>query len=213
MTEMGIFERSYLLLGMENALMAYYTNPDEMYALASAIADYKIAFLNRFIDVIRPDVIWYGDDWGMQSNLFLSPEVWRAIIRPHTQRIYDCIHSHGVLVKQHSCGKIDSIFGDLYEMGVDQFHPCQPCNDLKRLKKLYGDRVCFCGGIDSQFVLSNPAATPEDVRAEVRRRIDELALPDGGYLAAPSHSVPYDPAKLEAMNETIREYGRKIYEK
>jgi hypothetical protein len=50
----------------------------------------------------------------------------------------------------------------------------------------------------------------EEVRAEVRRRINELA-PGGGYIAAPSHSVPYDPAILTAMNDEIARYGRAIY--
>lgn len=211
-SEMGIFERAYLLLGMENALMAYYTNPDEMYELCGAIADYKIKFLERFIEIVKPDIIWYGDDWGMQNNLFISPEVWRAIIKPHTKRIYDCIKSHNVILKQHSCGKIESVFGDMCEMGADAYNPCQPCNDLAGLKEKYGDKICFCGGIDSQFVLSNANATAEDVRNEVKKRIRELALPHGGYLAGPSHDVPYDPEKLEAMMNTIYEYGRDIYQ-
>ena len=212
-SEMGLFERTYLLMVMENALMAYYTDPEEMYELCGAIADYKIAVIGRFIEVIRPDMIWYGDDWGTQSNLFISPDLWRTIIKPHTKRIYDSIRARGVMVKQHSCGKIESVFGDLCEMGADMYNPCQPCNDLKGLKERYGDRICFCGGIDSQFVLSNPAATPEDVCVEVRRRMDELAGSCGGYLAGPSHTVPYDPAKLEAMRETIRTYGRAVYER
>ncbi len=207
-TEMGIFERSYLLMGMENALMAYYTNPEEMYDLAGAIADYKIEFLHRFIETIRPDSMMYGDDWGTQSNLFISPEKWRAIIKPHTQRIYDCIRSHGVIVKQHSCGKIESIFGDLAEMGLQGYNPCQPCNDLAKLKKMYGDKICFCGGIDSQFVLAAPNKSPQDVSDEVYKRMNELKGIHGGYLCGPSHDVPYDKAKLDAMMTAIQEYGK-----
>lgn len=206
--DMGIFERTYLLMGMENALVAYYTNPEEMYDLAGAIADYKIEFLDRFIETIKPDTIMYGDDWGTQDNLFMSPEKWRTIIKPHTKRIYDCIRSHGVIIRQHSCGKIESIFGDLIEMGAQAYNPCQPCNDLATLKKTYGDKICFCGGIDSQFVLTPPNKTPEDVRKEVLKRMNELKGEHGGYLCGPSHSVPYDPAKLEAMMTSIQEYGK-----
>ena len=211
--EMGIFERLYLLLGMEEALMAFYTDEEEMYELASAIADYKIAFLKKYHEEIKLDILWYGDDWGTQTNLFISPEKWRKIIKPHTQRIYDCAKSLGIIINQHSCGKIDSIVGDLAEMGADCWNPCQPCNDLAGLKKQYGDQICFIGGVDSQFVLDNDSATREDVIAEVKRRIDEMALPNGGYIIGPSHSVPYDPDKLEAMTRTIKEYGREIYQK
>jgi len=206
--EMGIFERLYLLLGMEEALMAFYTDENLIYDLAGAIADYKIEFLKKYQEEVHMDLLWYGDDWGTQSNLFISPEKWRKIIRPHTQRIYDCAKSLGIIINQHSCGKIDSIVGDLVEMGADMWNPCQPCNDLAGLKKAYGHTLCFMGGVDSQFVLDNPLSTAADVEAEVKRRIDEMGTPDGGYIIAPSHSVPYDPAKLEAMQRTIRQYGR-----
>jgi uroporphyrinogen-III decarboxylase len=209
--EMGIFERSYLLLGMEEALIAFYTNPGEMYELCGAIADYKIELCERFHEAIGMDMFWYGDDWGTQTNLFISPELWRRIIKPHTERIYKSMKKRGVLINQHSCGKIESIFGDLCEMGADLWNPCQPCNDLKLLKEKYGSQISFDGGVDSQFILANPLKTPADVRDEVKKRIHEMALPQGGYIVDPSHSVPYDKAKLAAMEETARDSGREIY--
>jgi uroporphyrinogen-III decarboxylase len=209
--EMGLFERSYLLLGMSEALMAYVSEPTLMDDLIAEIADFKIAVIERFDDAVDLDIVWYGDDWGTQKSLFMRPDDWRAILKPHTQRIYDCMKRRGILVNQHSCGGIESVFGDMVDMGADIWNPCQPCNDLAALKRAYGERICFCGGIDSQFVLNRPGATPQEVRAEVRRRIVELAA-DGGYVAAPSHSVPYDPALIEAMDDEIATYGRQYYQ-
>ena len=209
--EMGIFERIWLLMGMEEALMAYYTDEDTLFELAGAIADYKIGFLEKYQREVGMDILWYGDDWGTQNNLFISPEKWRRIIKPHTRRIYDCAKSLGIMINQHSCGKIEAILPDIIEMGAVSWNPCQPCNDLAAMKKQYGGGICFIGGVDSQFVLDNHDTTPEDVVREVKRRIDEMALPHGGYIVGPSHSVPYDPEKLEAMQTTIREYGREIY--
>lgn len=204
--EMGLFERSYLLLGMEEALMAYLTNPDEMRELIHVLADYKIDLIERYYDAVQMDMIWYGDDWGTQTNTFLPPAIWRSIIKPETQRIYDCMKKRGILINQHSCGKIDAIVKDIVEMGADILNPCQPCNDLGMLKKQYGDKLCFAGGIDSQFVLNRPGATTDEVEAEVKRRISELAA-GGGYIAMPSHDVPYDPMILNAMDRAIERYG------
>lgn len=209
--EMGIFERTCLLMGMEQALMSFYTNPDDMYDLCGTIADYKIAKIKKYYEAIKFDILWYGDDWGTQSNLFVSPKLWRKIIKPHTQRIYDCLKGLGVIINQHSCGKIQSVFSDLCEMGADIWNPCQPCNDLKMLKQTYGDKIAFWGGIDSQFILDNDKATLEDVRNEVVKRIYEMSLPNGGYIIGPSHTVPYDKAKLEVMEKVSKEYGSKIY--
>ncbi len=208
--EMGLFERSYLLLGMDEALMAYITHPELMYDLLGALADYKIALIRRLHEAIRMDILWYGDDWGNQRSLFLPPAVWRRVVRPHTQRIYDCARELGVMIDQHSCGKVDEVVGDMVEMGATMWNPCQPCNDLAGLKKKYGGRIAFSGGIDSQFVLARPGVTPDEVRAHVRLRIDQMAA-GGGYVATPSHGVPYDKAIFDAMNDEIRTYGRAYY--
>ena len=209
--EMGLFERSYLLLGMEEALVSYLTRPDEIVDLLNAIADYKIDLIGRFDNAIGLDMVWYGDDWGTQDALFIPPDVWRATIGPGTQRIYDCMKERHILINQHSCGRIEAVFADVVRMGADVWNPCQPCNDLRSLKQLHGDRVTFCGGIDSQFVLGKPGVTPDEVRAEVRRRIDDLAG-GGGYIAAPSHTVPYRQDLLDAMNDEIATYGRIVYQ-
>ena len=208
--EMGIFERSYLLLGMEGALVAFLTQKDAMRELAAAIADYKIEVIRRLHNATDLDILWYGDDWGTQLDLFLPPLVWREIIRPETERIYRATKDLNILVNQHSCGKIESIVGDMVEIGADMWNPCQPCNDLKSIKDEYGDRLVLNGGIDSQFVLGKPGVTAEEVDLEVRKRIFDLA-PGGGYIAAPSHSVPYLEYVRNAMEKAITRSGREVY--
>jgi uroporphyrinogen-III decarboxylase len=210
--EMGLFERSYLLLGMEAALVAYVTETSAMAELSDAIADYKIRLIEHFDDAIDMDMIWYGDDWGTQDSLFMPPAVWRKAIKPGTQRIYDCLKERNIIINQHSCGKIEQIFDDMIEMGADIWNPCQPCNNLASLKKRSVSRIAFCGGIDSQFILDRPGVTVVEVRAEVCRRIDELAT-GGGYIAAPSHGVPYQQELIDAMNDEITIYGRAFYRK
>jgi hypothetical protein len=206
----GLFERSYMLLGMEEALIHYITEPELMCEMLGAIADYKIALIDRFTKEADLDIMLYGDDWGTQSNLFISPDIWRRVIKPHTKRIYDSMKHLGLIINQHSCGKIESVFGDMVEMGADIYNPCQPCNDLELLKRQFTGKITFCGGIDSQFVLDRPGVTPEEVRAEVRLRIDQMA-DGGGYIASPSQSVPYDKVLLDAMNDEISAYGKAFY--
>jgi uroporphyrinogen-III decarboxylase len=209
---MGLFERSYLLLGMDEALVGYMTDPEDMSNLIATLADYKIALIREFHRHIPIDMVCFGDDWGTQLNLFIPPATWQQIIKPHTKRIFDAIHELGALVNLHSCGKIESVFEDIVEIGADIWNPCQPCNDLARLKKRFAGRITFCGGIDSQFVLARPGVTTDEVRAEVRKRIDELAE-GGGYIANPSHGVPYDQALIDAMHDEIAIYGRQFYSK
>ena len=111
---------------------------------------------------------------------------------PPTRRTYEAPRAVGILVNQHSCAKIEAIFGDMVETGADMWNPCQPCNDLAAFKCACGDRMTFCGGLDSQSVLGRPGVSSDEMRAQVRLRIDQMAV-GGGYTAQPSHSVPYDP--------------------
>ena len=93
----------------------------------------------------------------------------------------------------HSCGNVYRLIEDFIEIGVDLLNPVQvsagEMGDTARLKREFGDRLSFCGGIDTQKVL--PFGSPEDVRAEVRRRIRDLA-PGGGYIAAAVHCLQPD---------------------
>ena len=206
MVRIGVFERLYLLMGMENALINYLEEPEEMAALAEAIADYRIRLIRKFAQTVKLDMIWYSDDWGTQTSLFISPESWRQIIMPQTKRIYDCAKELGLLFCQHSCGKIEAIFPDFVSMGPDIWNPCQPCNDLAELKRRFGDKICFFGGIDSQL-LGKPDITIDEVRAEVRLRIDQLAGVDG-FIAAPSQTTVYAPQVVGAMFAEIDAYGK-----
>lgn len=208
--ELSLFERSYLLMGMEEALMAYMAAPASMEELLGAIADFNIELIERLDDAVDVDMIWYGDDWGTQTQLFLPPDVWRATVGKHTRRVYACMKKRGIVINQHSCGKIESVFADIVEMGANVWNPCQPCNDLGALKKAFAGKICFCGGIDSQFVLDKPGVTAGEVRVEVRKRIDQMAA-GGGYIAGPSHSVPYQQELIDAMNDEIAVYGRAFY--
>jgi hypothetical protein len=97
-------------------------------------------------------------------------------------------------------------------LGADIWNPCQPCNDLAGLKRQYGDRISFHGGMDSQFVLDRSGVTAAEVRAEARRVIDILA-PGGGYIAGPSQRVPRDPVLVAALRDEVKCYGRNIYDR
>ena len=79
--------------------------------------------------------------------------------------------------------------------------------DTKELKKNFGkDLTFYGGGVDTQRVL--PHGTPQEVRDEVKRRIDDLA-PGGGFIFNTVHNIQADvpPENIMAMWEAVREYG------
>lgn len=131
------------------------------------------------------DQVYSGDDVGTQTTMMISPELWRRFLKPRYKKLAEIIHKYGAFFHFHSDGWIDPIIPDLVEIGVDILEPLQPeAVDIVRIKKLYGDRLSFEGGIGVQ---SLPRKSPSEVIAEVKRAFD--ALGPTGYTLRPSHTI------------------------
>lgn len=157
------------------------------------------------------DVVAISDDLGFQSGPIISPEMYRRLFKPRHKRFFDTVKKHtNAFIHFHSCGSIYPLLDDLIDLGVDVIHPVQVAAkdmDSGKLAAEYGDRLSFWGGVDTQRVL--PHGTPEEVKAEVQRRIRDLA-PGGGYILGAVHNIQYGvPVEnIIAMYEAGREYGQ-----
>ena len=155
----GPFERATELTSFEDCLINLITDPENFADLIGAIADYKIAIIEKVWELAQPDIFLIHDDWGTMKSTFMSPALWRKVIRPHTQRIYDVIHAHGAVVVQHSCGAITPLVGDMVEMGADAWDGQPECNDYPALIEQYGDRIVFLDKVPLP-ANDNPDAPP-----------------------------------------------------
>jgi uroporphyrinogen decarboxylase len=199
-----LFERAWMLMGMEGLMVAFYESPDRLKELFARVAAVRAKMVARHIAAGCEAVI-FADDYGGQDGMLISPASWREFIKPHLAALYRQAKDAGLMVVQHSCGCNGPILGDLVEMGLDVWHPCQPTsNDLAALKQKFAGRLTFYGAINS-YVLDR--GSPDDVRAEVRLRIRQLAA-GGGFIAAPSHGVPYRQENLDAMADEVARAGR-----
>ena len=202
------FERPWGIRGMQNLLMDYFLYPDQVHRLHSALCDHYLAYLQRAVRELQPDAFWTSDDLGHQTQLFMSPSVFRSLIKPYYVRMGAYLGSHNLHWWLHSCGNNTAILDDLVEAGVDVFHPVQKGTmDYTTVAADYGDRLTFLVGFDVQHVL--PEETPEQVRAEVRHIIDTFDRADGGLcLAAGNGILPGVPLdNIEAFLEEALRYG------
>jgi uroporphyrinogen decarboxylase len=199
-----IFEAAWALRGYDRLMMDFVEDP----TLADAILDipyqYHLAAGLRLTQM-GVDMLWLGDDVGMQGGMLISPRHWRRYLKP---RLADMIRAVKVAnpqlkVAYHSDGDISPIIPELIEIGVDVLNPIQPaCMGPAHLKHTYGDRLCFWGTVDEQYTL--PFGSPADVAAEVRRRIETVGA-GGGLIIGPTHHVQLDTPmeNFWAMMETI----------
>ena len=152
-----------------------------------------------------------GTDFGMQTGPFISPAAYRDLYQPFHRRLNDWIHENtSWKTFIHSCGSVVPLVEDFIAAGFDILNPVQ-CSAANmrpaELKRRFGERVTFWGGgVDTQRTL--PFGTPDDVRREVRERIEAFG-PGGGFVFNPIHNVqPQTPVEnLLAMVETLRDRG------
>ena len=112
----------------------------------------RIACIDKLYETVHPDVIQMQDDWGMQTSMLLSPELWREFFKPHEKRFAEHIHKLGMIYEHHSCGYVMPIVGDLVEIGVDALSPLNVCNDIPKLKKEFGNSICLIGGLNNHQI-------------------------------------------------------------
>jgi len=200
----SLFERAWSLRGMEALLMDMLEAPTFVDDLFDALLAFSLAMIDEFVkyDI---DGILFGEDWGQQRGLIFSPKLWRRFIKPRIAQMYAATRQAGKTVLIHSCGKVQELFPELIDLGLDVFNPFQPdVMDPYEMKALYGDRLAFYGGVSVQQLL--PHGTPQMVRDEVRRLMDVVGR-DGGFIISPSHDMPGDiPVEnMVALIETVRE--------
>jgi uroporphyrinogen decarboxylase len=164
-----------------------------------------LAAAGNFVDIIH-----ISDDLGTQKAPLISPELYRKLIKPRQRKLFDFIKGRtDARILLHSDGCVYPFIPDFIEIGVDILNPVQVTAedmDPKRLKREFGDQLCFWGAIDTQHTL--PFGTPQDVRDEVRRRIEELG-DKGGYVLTSVHNIQNEvpPQNICEMFDAALEYG------
>ena len=198
-----LFERAWTLVGMENLLIAMIDDKRFVHELLDRILEFNLGVIGNACS-FDIDAMIFGDDWGMQTGLLMGPRAWHEFIEPRVRQMYGLVRSKGKFVFIHCCGKVDRVFPQLIECGVDVFNPFQPeVMDVFDVKRRYGSQLSFFGGVSVQRTL--PHGTVAEVREEVQRLLEAVGR-DGGYIAAPSHAIPADakPENIAAMIEILQ---------
>ena len=183
------FQDACSAFGMETALVRMLDNPALFRAVIGRITDFYLEANRIFYEACggRLHAVLIGNDFGSQTGLMLRPELLRDFVFPGTRRLIDQAHEYGYRVIHHSCGAVRDVIPDLIDLGADAIHPIQALAtgmDAASLRREFGDRVAFCGGVDAQNLLVS--GTPDQLRAEVQR-LREL-FPTG-LVISPSHEA------------------------
>ncbi len=207
----GLTEGLFKMRGFEDGYMDLAADPARARRVMERILEIKLAYWERALRELDGlvDIVGEADDLGGQDRPLFSPATYRALVKPLQRELFAFIRARtSARIFFHTCGAVRDLVPDLIEVGVDILNPVQVSAagmDGAGLKREFGrDLVFWGGGVDTQQVLGS--GTPDEVRAEVRRRIDDLRA-GGGFVFAAVHNVQPNvpPANVIAMWETWRE--------
>lgn len=213
-----IIETAVYLMGYEKWMVTAASEPDLAGRILDKITDIQIGLdkvgleaAGKYLQIFKVS----GEDYGAQKGPLYSMKMFRNLLLPRLKRRVDAARAYldqvnpDCKIMLHSCGSVRRFMPDLIETGIQILDPVQPLAaemDSVELKKEFGSRLCFHGGVDIQEVL--PFGTEEEVIAETRKRIRAFA-PGGGYILSTSHNVQADtsPANFMTMINTAHKYG------
>lgn len=208
-----VFDICWYLRGFENFLVDLIANPKFAHGLLRIVTDIQ---KQRFAAVLGDfgryiDIVYLADDLSSQQAPYISPELYRSHVKAYHRELIELIRTHSdAKIFFHCCGNVRDLLDDLIDIGVDVINPVQVSArdmDPVQLKRDFGERIAFWGGVDTQHVL--PYGSVDEVKEAVKHCIEALA-PGGGYILAPVHNIQQDvPAEnIVAMYKTALQWGR-----
>ena len=204
-----IWEKAWYLRSMENLFVDMMTEDP----IATAIFDKALEISLRDAEAYiadGADILFLGDDIGMQKTAMMSEELYCTWIKPRLKKVIQRAKelNPDIIIFYHSCGFVTPFIPHLIDVGVDVLNPVQPeCMDFGEIHAAFGDRISFHGTLGTQTLI--PFGTPEEVKKEVFKNLD-IASSKGGLLVAPTHMIePEVPVEnILAYIEACDEYCR-----
>lgn len=207
----GLFEMTHHLMRMENALMAYYEEPDHMHELIAYITDYELRLAKEIVDHIKPDCIFHHDDWGSQISSFLSPDMFKEFFVEPYKKIYGFYKENGVeLIVHHNDAYSANLVPHMIEMGIDIWQGAMTTNNIPELIKKYGGQISIMGGLDSG-VIDFPEWTVENIEKHVERACRENGI--HYFIPCLSQGLNFSsfPGVYEETSKAIDRFSEKYF--
>jgi uroporphyrinogen decarboxylase len=205
-TNGNLFETSWYMRGFQQMFLDFVLNPELAHAIMERVTDFYVAHFSAMLAAAdgEVDLAFTADDVAGQNGPLMSKEMWEKYLKPYHVRLNTAIHAFGVKVIYHTDGAVMEAVEGLIDMGIDVLQALQfsaKGMDPRELKRRFGERLCFEGGVSVQTTL--PFGTVDDVRREVEKLIAVLGK-DGGYILGPSHAIQAEtpPENIVAMLDT-----------
>ena len=178
-----LFERMWFLRGLNNLMQDLILEPDKVHELAERILEFDITIIRNLKNLFKGRIhgIWTTDDWGTQNGLMISMPMWHDFFKSRYERIFYEIHSAGMHVWLHSCGRINEVIDGFISAGADVINTFQPVLlGIAEMKNRFAGRVCFETCVDIQKTL--PFGSDDAIKEETKDLVESFRTPQGGLI-------------------------------
>jgi uroporphyrinogen decarboxylase len=199
-----LWEKAYMLVGMENMMMAFHAEPQFARDVLHHIMDWQLGIAQHYLKV-GVEIVGLGDDLGTQRGPLLAPATVEEFLVPEYRRLFELYREQGVLIGFHSCGRIDWMLQTFMELGVDILNPIQAtANDLDKVRAITQGMMALQGAVSTKTIMDGPS---EAIATEARHRLWQLGR-QGGYFCAPDQGMPFPEEHIEAFRRAVEKHGR-----
>ena len=193
------FMRLYYLRGFENLMIDIATDEPRLHELIAILTGYNASVVRKYLR-IGAEIMYFGEDLGMQTSLPVSPRAWRKYVKPSYEATFGPCRDRDVPVYLHSDGHILEIIPDLIATGVRVLNPQIRANGLEGLRKIARGKVAINQDLDRQLF---PFATPSQIAHHVGEVFEGLYLKEGGLMLLAECGPDVPLANVEAICKTM----------
>jgi hypothetical protein len=190
-------------------MIAMMEEPEACNELFTVITDFKIKQAEKAAKYYKADTFTNFDDIATERNLFMSPETYRKLIKPHHTRLNKAVIDLGMLPIQHTCGHAELCVADYIETGAAAWNTVQPTNDLAGILDKYSDKFALEGGYDMNGKPGRPDATVPEIIAEVERCFRVYGVKKG-YIFMGMNLATVDSKNAEEQAKAIADTANKL---
>ena len=175
------------LMGDEQTCLSVYTQPELIHDILATVAETACRVLDRVSQTVPVDILQTAEDIAGRNGPMWGPAQVRAFIVPYYRRVWDMLQARGArILSMDSDGDISPVIPDFMAAGVNMIQPCEPVGgmDLPALRRTYGTRLAFAGGLDKFALLRGKEAITRELEAKLAPLI-----PGGGCLFGNDHRI------------------------
>ncbi len=206
----GMFEELHYLMGFEDALSGFYEHPKEMHELIEVIKNYRITYVKKLIEHMRPEVVFTHDDWGAKESLFLNPDMWREFFKEPYREFYQTIRSYGCIAVHHADSYRSPSGDDMCEVGIQLSQGVLRENDIPELQARLKGKMVLMGGLGA--AIDRKDSTEKEIRDYTRDALAQYC-PGGHFIPCITYGFPGTVYKHvdPILNEEIERYNQELH--